>query len=292
MRYIFVFIFLWLTLSCTNESSTIKSEYKEVVINEGVASLNGTITEVLYRFKLDSLIEAVDITSTFPSSAKEKPSLGHVRSIQLESLLSINARHILAIEGEIPDDMVNQIRNAGRQLHLFKPLQSKEDLYEMVSYLAELFKIEFDVESFRNQIENDLEKVHLIKEPPRVLFIYARGGGTLLVAGQETSIGTMIKYAGGQNAIEGIKGYVPLNPESLIESNPDIILMFEEGYKSLELENGMSSVRGYKLTNASKNEAICTMNGLLLSGMGPRLGEAVRQLNNCFLNFKEKDQLL
>ncbi len=47
----------------------------------------------------------------------------------------------------------------------------------------------------------------VLREPPSVLFIYARGGGTMNVSGTGTSADAIIELAGGTNAVTGYENY-------------------------------------------------------------------------------------
>ena len=70
-----------------------------------------------------------------------------------------------------------------------------------------------------------------------------------------------------------------MTPEALINANPDYILLFDRGLQSLGGKEGVLKIEGVSATNAGKKMNIISMDGQLLSGFGPRLGEATLQLN-------------
>jgi iron complex transport system substrate-binding protein len=137
--------------------------------------------------------------------------------------------------------------------------------------------------ALQDKIDTDLAKVKLIAKAPKVLFIYARGAGMLMVSGKNTPVDKAIALAGGQNAVTGFDDFKPLTPEALITGNPDIILMFTSGFESLGGVDGVLKIKGVDKTNAGKSKKIIAMDGGLLSGFGPRLGEAAVQLNGLLL---------
>ena len=120
----------------------------------------------------------------------------------------------------------------------------------------------------------------IFDKKPKVLFIYARGAGNLMVAGKETPLHSMIELAGAENAAAELTDFKPLTPEALLTTNPDVILMFDSGLQSLGGVDGLLKVEGIAATNAGKNKKVVSMDGQLLSGFGPRLGEAVVELHN------------
>jgi iron complex transport system substrate-binding protein len=112
----------------------------------------------------------------------------------------------------------------------------------------------------------------------KVLFIYARGAGTLMVSGTGTPIASMIQLAGAKNAVTDFADFKPLTAEAMVAANPDIILLFDSGLKSIGGIDGLLKVPGIAQTNAGRNRSIVSMDGELLSGFGLRLPQAIREL--------------
>ncbi|MFT4022834.1 MAG: ABC transporter substrate-binding protein, partial [Flavihumibacter sp.] len=112
----------------------------------------------------------------------------------------------------------------------------------------------------------------------KVLFVYARGAGSLQVAGKGTALTKMIELAGGTNAVD-FDNFKPLTSESLVAANPDVIVLFDSGLKSVGGPEGFLQVPGVSLTNAGKNKKIVSMDGAMLSGFGLRLPQAIAELN-------------
>ena len=113
---------------------------------------------------------------------------------------------------------------------------------------------------------------------PRILFIYARGAGTMQVAGAGSSAEAMIELAGAENAIIGFEGYKPMTAEAVAAAAPDVILMLNRGIESIGGIDGLLEQPGIALTPAGKNRRVVAMDDLLLLGFGPRLGKAVLTL--------------
>ena len=55
-----------------------------------VVIAGGSITEIFYLLGIENKIVALDITSNFPEEAKNFPSIGYVRMLSAEGLLSMN----------------------------------------------------------------------------------------------------------------------------------------------------------------------------------------------------------
>ena len=60
----------------------------------------GSIAEILYFLNMDEHIVAVDVTTNYPPETKSLPSIGYVRNLSAEGILSLSPTVII---GE--DDM-------------------------------------------------------------------------------------------------------------------------------------------------------------------------------------------
>jgi len=249
---------------------------------ERIVSLNGAITEIICALGKQNEIVGVDVTSTFPSDLKAQ-DLGHVRSISIESLLALKPTLILATEKDVNPELTKRLKASGIKTCIIKQDFSINGTQKMIQDVADALQIQ-KTQFLSQKINTDLSKLKSMKSQPKILFIYARGAGTLMVAGQKTPVEAMMQLAGGKNAVQGFEDYKPLTPEALITANPDVILFFDKGLQSLGGVEGALKIEGVLATKAGKNRQIYAMDGALLSGFGPRLGEAAVQLNQWFVS--------
>lgn len=99
------------------------------------------------------------------------------------------------------------------------------------------------------------------------------------VSGRGTSADAMIKLAGGQNAVTGYVDYRPLTAEAVIAAAPDVILLLDRGLDDVGGVKGWLKQPGLALTPAGRTRRIVSMDDMLFLSFGPRLGQAVLQLN-------------
>lgn len=268
--------------ACSNEQA--EEPKKEEAVTETaskkIVSLNGSITEILCQAGLEKNIIGTDVTSTYPESINAIPKVGHTRNLQAEGIIALKPELVLGKEEEINPELAEQLKGAGIEVILFKHDYSVKGAQQLIAGVCKAVGKTDAAEAMASAIEKDMEGKQELASKPKVLFIYARGAGTLMVAGDSTQIKTMIELAGAQNAATGFTDFKPLTPESLLESNPDVILMFTSGIESIEGENGLLKLPGVAQTNAGKNKAVISMDGQYLSGFGPRLGKAVAELNS------------
>jgi len=246
-----------------------------------IVSLNGSLSEVLAGLGLEKNIAGTDITSNYPESMKAKPKVGHNKNINAEGVMALQPDLIIGLKKEVTPALTAQFKAAGVKLLLVDQDFSVEGTKKMIHLLADSLHAAPKGDSLIKVLEADLAKLPAAApaaQKPKVLFIYARGTGTMMVGGTGTAIDKAIALAGGQNAVTEFADYKPLTAEALVKANPDIILLFDSGLQSLGGAAGLANVQGVKETNAGKNKRIISMDGELLSSFGPRLGIAIQEL--------------
>jgi len=246
-----------------------------------IVSLNGSVSEVLAAIGLEKNIAGTDITSNYPAAMKAKPKVGHNKNINAEGVMALQPDLIVGIKKEVTPALQAQFKAAGVKLLLVDQDYSVEGTKKLIHSLADSLHAAAKGDSVIKVLEADLQKVKPVgaqDKKPKVLFIYARGTGTMMVGGTGTAVDKAIILAGGQNAVTEFADYKPLTAEALVKANPDIILLFDSGLQSLGGPEGLAKVQGVKETNAGKNKKIISMDGELLSSFGPRLGIAIQEL--------------
>lgn len=265
-----LYICLILTLS------TMGSGYAKAL---RIVSANGTLSEILVGLGLEKQIVGVDVTSTFPASLEKLPKIGHNRTIAAEGILALNPDVIIYTnQSMLSPAVVKQLNSSGKKLVEFKHEYSKEGAIKLIREVGTYFNTQAQAEKMVKALQTDLARIPAPANPKKLLFIYARGTGTLMVSGTGTSLDKMFALAGHRNAVSGFTDFKPLTAESLIAANPDVLVLFSSGLESLEGMDGLLKVPGVANTNAGKNRKIVAMDGQFLTGFGPRVGKAAIEL--------------
>jgi len=247
-----------------------------------IVSTNGTLSEILVGLGFEDNIVGVDVASTYPASLQQKPKIGHNRDISTEGVLGLGPDLVIGISDVVKPQVAEQIRAAGTRFMLFHHEYSEAGAKQLIRAVADSLGQVSKGDSLLRAVEADLARADSItaqaQGKPKVLFIYARGTGTMMVAGQRTQLDEIIKLAGGVNAVQGFEDFKPLTSEAVIAANPDVILLFDSGLSSLGGIDGLLQVQGIAETNAGKNQKVVEMDGQFLTGFGPRLGKAIIEL--------------
>lgn len=273
-------IFAFVISGCSNKKETAdQSAVESQTTEQQIVSLNAAVTETLAELGIDGKLVGRDATSIYPQwVADSVKNFGPPWMVGTEALLSVKPDIVFAVSSDLDAEKVKTLENAGVKVVLFEKNKTADDAKKMIATVSEYTK-NHDFQYLIDDIDSNLAKVETLKKKPKVLFVYARGPGLMQVAGSGTSADELIRLAGAENAASDLTEMKPLTPEGLVKSNPDVILMFDSGIKSLGGENGLFEVPGMKETNAFKNKAVISMESSLLSELGPRLGQAAYSLN-------------
>ena len=279
MKKIFSILLLTVAfVSCKKEGqNTVESDKKDTLSTAKIVSLNGAITETLAQLGEENNIIGVDVTSNYPEGLKAQ-NLGHVRSITAESILALQPTVIYASSKDMNPDLLEKLKASKVKLELIDQEFSAQGTANLITTVAKSLNKE-NYQPIIDNINAKLATVKTLEKKPKVLFIYARGAGNLMVAGKDTPLEKIITIAGGENAANDFSDFKPLTPEALVASNPDVILMFDSGLASIGGVDGLLKIEGIGATNAGKNKKVIAIEGQYLSGFGPRLGDAAVDLN-------------
>ncbi|WP_344822585.1 heme/hemin ABC transporter substrate-binding protein [Rurimicrobium arvi] len=244
-----------------------------------IVSANGSITETLCALGFQKNIVGTDVTSTYPEAISGLPKIGHNRNISAEAIIALHPDLLIGLQQSLNPDLQQQLAAANIRVISLPLVYSVAGTKTLVQSIADSLNVSPKAQQVKDGIDKDLATRVVLKSHPKVLFIYARGAGTLMVAGRNTPASAIIELAGATNAANSFEDFKPLTPEALLESNPDVILMFDSGLESLGGIEGLLKIPGIAQTNAGKRRKVIEMDGQLLTGFGPRLGLAVATLS-------------
>ena len=252
---------------------------------ERIVTADGSLTEIIYALQAEDTLVGVDTTSNYPENATQLPQIGYKRSISVEGVLSLNPDLLLTTEESGPPKSINQLKQTGLKVKQFSAEPTVEAVQAKITGIAELLGKADKGEILWNDVQSKIEaakaKTKQVKQPVRVLFVLGMNEKSPIVPGHNTHAESMIKLAGGINAIEGLEGYKPITPEAVAVANPDIILMMARKEHSIPADK-LFSQPGFMLTKAAKTQGLISMEGMYLLGFGPRIGDAIHELSEKF----------
>ena len=243
---------------------------------EKVVVAGGSLTEIMYFLGLQQKIVALDVTSSYPKEAKKLPSIGYVRALSTEGVLSLDPTLVIGENDMGPENVVEQIKRTNIDLRIIPETHSAEGIKSKVLCLGAIFDLNDKTKKKVNDelipLIDDLKEIQKKnkKLKKRILLILSMQGTSPVVAGLGTAGDGFIKMTGASNVITEFEGWKPVSPESLILSNPDYILITSRGMRSFKSIDELVKQPALSLTNAAKNRNVIDINGMAMLGFGPR----------------------
>ena len=99
---------------------------------EKVVVAGGSLTEIMYFLGLQQKIVALDVTSSYPKEAKKLPSIGYVRALSTEGVLSLDPTLVIGENDMGPENVVEQIKRTNIDLRIIPEMHSAEGLKSKV----------------------------------------------------------------------------------------------------------------------------------------------------------------
>jgi len=261
-----------------NKDNSKAPEQEAAISTEKIITLGGNITETVYALGEGAKLVGVDVSSLYPAEVEALPKVGYYRQISAEGIISLGPTVIIGSDAVGPADALEKIKKVGIPVQVLSSKKTLAGAQERITGIAKLLNKETEGKKLIDNMNAELAKVNKPNTKPKVLFIYARGAGSVNVAGTATSAEEMITLAGGINAVSEYEGYKPINSEAIIAAAPDVILMTARGLESIGGIDAVAKLQGISLTPAGKEKKIIAMDDLLLLGFGPRTGQAVQEL--------------
>ncbi|MBN9549851.1 MAG: hemin ABC transporter substrate-binding protein [Alphaproteobacteria bacterium] len=246
-----------------------------------IASIGGSITEIVYALGEEGRLVARDSTSNYPEAAAKLPDVGYMRALSPEGVLSVNPTGILALHGSGPKEAVDVLKKSSVPFIEVPDHYDHEGILEKIRIVGKALGVEAKAQKLATETDVKLaaaeKQTAAIKERKRVLFVLSTQGGKILAAGGDTAADGIIKLAGAVNAVEGFSGYKGMTDEAIVSARPDVILTMKGGGPPIS-EDELFANPAVASTPAGTNRKMISMWGGYLLGFGPRTAEAIHDL--------------
>ncbi|WP_407333827.1 hemin ABC transporter substrate-binding protein [Enterovibrio sp. 27052020O] len=254
-----------------------------------IISAGSTVTELLFALGADNKVIAVDLTSRHYLDQRDIPVLGYHRQLAAEGLLALSPTHLLGSPDMGPDSTLQLLKQAGVTVEALPTGNSIDAFHDRVDTIAQITDTEQQGELIKKQVEERIGALNA-QQPvnaPSVLFMMLSDGRPMTVAGDQTTVNTVIKLAGGNNpAAKESTSYKPLSAEAIVTLQPDYILVSD---RTLEQVGGMDGMLRQQpllaATPAFQNNKVIPIRGhSILGGFGLASLELATSLNTRFNN--------
>ena len=236
----------------------------------------GSLTEIIYFLNEQQRLVAVDITSNYPEIATTLPSIGYVRTLSTEGVLSLDPNLILGEEDMGPPLVVDQIKSTGVDLRVIEEDYSLDSITGKILCVAKILGVrEKATKLINSELQNNIDNLIEVKltglnKNKKVMIILGMDGTSPMVAGLQTSGNGFIDMIGASNIMNSFEGWKPVSAESILVENPDLIIITNRGLNNFGTIEKLAQHPSLAFTNAAQNLNILAIDGMSLLGFGPR----------------------
>jgi len=172
-------------------------------------------------------------SSKLPAAFDQVPRIGSSHQPDLEQIAKLQPDVILG-PSSIKDNLEKSFKPANLKT-AYLPVDSLEEMKLSTVVLGRLFKQESKAEAFLQnftQAENAAMEAAKGKSAPKVMLLFG-SAESLMFMNENTFAGSIAKKLGASNVVADVlklkETYIPLNMESVVAANPDVILMVAHG---------------------------------------------------------------
>lgn len=260
--------------------SAIDSRGKEINLNKKptkIISLAPGNTEILFGLGLDEEIIGVTDYCDFPEKAKTKEKIGGFSTPNIEKIVSLNPDIVLATGG-VQEKSVATLEELGIKVFVIEA-KTIDNLLDRIKDVGKLLGKSEEAENLVNYLEKRIEavknKIGDIPETQKPKVFIEIWSDPLMTTGVDTFIHNVVELAGGKNIFDLKGGFQAINVETVIEVNPDVILLSVHGETNIE---ELSNRPGWQTIKAIKNKRVYPVNPDAISRPGPRLVDALEEV--------------
>ena len=269
---IFYFIGIALLEANLNDISTCKlaDNHSRIVI------AGGSITEIIYFLNEDKKIFGVDVTSNYPKKTKDLPSIGYVRNLSTEGILSLNPTLILGEDDMGPPNVIRQIKEIDVDLRIIPEEKNISGIINKIQCVASIIGASKKAQEMINTSLlpsiKELEEIQNYSQirAKKVMLILSMQGTSPIVAGRGTSGDGFINMIGAQNVFDSFDGWKPVSAESIIDANPEYILLPDRDMHKNSNVNNLKTNPIFKNTIAGLKNNFISQDVMTMLGFGPR----------------------
>jgi len=238
-----------------------------VMAVERIVSIGPATTELILALGGEQSLVATDVSSPEPRGV---PKVGYHRALAAEGILSLSPTLVVGSDEMGPNSTLDQLRRANVKVEVMATAPTLANLNERIDTLAHLLGDQTAGSKLKAEIaaqSDTLAAQAKQNKPLKVAFLLLHKGQPTSIAGGNTTASALVTLAGGVNPVAGLHDYKPVSTESLIELQPDLVLVSGRDWQQYQDPDAvLSQVPALSATPAGKNKAIHAIDGHALQG--------------------------
>ena len=251
---------------------------------ERIISAGSAVTELILALHAEQSLIAVDVTSQLPED-QQLPKIGYHRRLSAEGLLALSPTKLIGSDEMGPASVLQQLKSTGVDIEVVNTQANVDGLKARIDQIAAILNKPQEAQQLKSLVDQQVQSLKAnqpTNQKKKVLFLLIHEGRAANVAGTDTTPDAIINLAGAINpAADKITAYKPLSSESMVEMQPDVILVSGRSFEKLGGPDAIIKMMPLlAATPAGQNKQIMTIDGAaLVGGLGLKSLAEAKRLN-------------
>lgn len=251
---------------------------------ERIISAGSAVTELILALHAEQSLVAVDVTSQLPEG-QPLPKIGYHRRLSAEGLLALSPTKLIGSDEMGPAPVLQQLKSTGVDIEVVNTQANVDGLKARIDQIAAILNKPQEAQQLKSLVDQQVQSLKANQptvQKKKVLFLLIHEGRAANVAGTDTTPDAIIRLAGAINpAADRITAYKPLSSESMVEMQPDVILVSGRSFEKLGGPDAIIKMMPLlAATPAGQNKQIITIDGAaLVGGLGLKSLAEAKRLN-------------
>lgn len=243
--------------------------------------IGGDIAEIIVALGAADSLVGRDDTSLYPPSLLQLPSVGYLRRLAAEGVLSLRPERLIVADQAGPGEVLAQLEASGVHVIRIGGFSDIESIPAKVMAVANALKVSGRGQEMAQAVQEEIERLDALPTLPATpaMFLLSHSGMTPMVAGQGTAAQAAMDAVGIDNAFHSLSGYKSVNAEALVQLAPQVVIVTRSGLEALGGEAGLWQLPGLAMTPAGRARRLVVCDDQALLGFGPRTPAALLELH-------------
>ncbi|WP_052339499.1 ABC transporter substrate-binding protein [Gorillibacterium massiliense] len=241
---------------------------------ERVITLAPSETEVVYAIGGGDTVVGVDQYSNYPKEANSKPKVGDMTT-DIEGVVALKPDVVFA-GASLNAKAIEALRKLNVKVYASEP-KTFDQVVEKIETAGVILDRQEDAEKTANHMREEKARiVNAVKDlPKKKVYMEFSPGWSV---GKGEFMDELVTLAGGENVAQDQQGWFEINAETIIKSNPDVILYTTGPGIGDAVKDAINKRPGFDSLAAVKENRMFALNEDIVSRVGPRLLDALVEM--------------
>lgn len=250
---------------------------------EKIVTLLPSNTEIVYALGQGDKVVGVSDNDNYPEEVLELDKVGGME-LNVEVIVSLGPDIVLAHElgTNYFQEALDQLEASGIDVFIVADANSIETTYETIEEIGQVIGASTEATELVEEMKAGFAEIEEItsevaEEDRKTVFFEISPQPDIYTSAQGTFLHEFLELAHADNAVADMEGWPAIDPEVIIELNPDIIMTTYGDYVDNPLEQ-VRSRDGFQVVEAVANDRIYDIDADAGTRAGPRLVEGAREV--------------